>query len=241
MSSSAANTVSQPTILLIAGFGDNASMYAPLLKTQLSCDAELVPLDLPGFGAPPLTQETTLQALGDWVAGEAIKRDASLIVAHSVASIIASFAAQASGSPLVQIVSLEGNLTSEDAYFSGRASEFADAASFRNWFLPRLESKAGNDPILERYLREVERADPEALWQLGCDAHRFSRAKHVGAFLAQSGRVTYVVNRGNCAEGSMQWLDQSGFAIAELPGASHWPTIDQPERLAEVIRQTLGQ
>ena len=226
-------------ILMIAGFGDNSSMYAPLLETPLAQNQELIPLDLPGFGAPALDGETTLQTLADHVKDAAIQREADTIVAHSVASIIASLAAGTKGSPLKRIISLEGNLTDEDAYFSGRAAEFEDAASFRDWFLPRLAKKAESDPILARYTREVAKADPQALWELGCDARRFSDKHHAGERLRDATAITYIVNPDNCAEASMTWLGNSGLATIKLPGASHWPTIDQPAALARAIERVL--
>ncbi len=227
-------------ILMIAGFGDNASMFEPLLATELARQCELVPLDLPGFGAPCLSGATSLSALGQWVAQQATQHGATGVMAHSVASIIASIAASAPESQIERIISLEGNLTAEDAYFSGRAAEFDDPASFREWFLPRLAAKAADDPILARYLDAVENADPRTLWELGCDAHRFSQREHPGKWLERSAAVTYVVNRANCAQASIQWLDQSGLDVVELPGASHWPTVDQPKQLAGALMHTLG-
>ena len=50
--------VSRPTILLIAGFGDNASMFAGLHETALADAYHLLPFDLPGFGSPTLDIET---------------------------------------------------------------------------------------------------------------------------------------------------------------------------------------
>jgi len=179
--------------------------------------------------------------LGQWVCDQAIKQEATAIIAHSVASIIASFAARSDGSPLEHIISLEGNLTAKDAYFSGRAAEFDDPKAFRDWFLPRLTENAKDDPILARYANEVTKADPKALWELGNDAHAFSSVGHPGEFLNASARVTYVVNPDNCAEESMAWLSTSGISTTELPGASHWPTIDQPEILAAGILRGLDR
>ncbi|MEM6827781.1 MAG: alpha/beta hydrolase [Pseudomonadota bacterium] len=227
--------MTRSTILMIAGFGDNSSMYDPLLATDLADRHNLVPLDLPGFGAEPLEAETTLAALTEFVAEKAKTHNADTIIAHSVASIIASLAAREAGSPLTHIISLEGNLTAEDAYFSGRASEHANAASFGDWFLPRLAKKSEGDPILARYAEEVAKADPKALWELGCDAKRFSDREHPGEALREAGRVTYIFNPDNCLESSVAWLSESGINSVQLPGASHWPTIDRPDPLAQII------
>ena len=225
---------------MIAGFGDNASMYAPLHSTPLAERCELLPLNLPGFGVPPLDGETTLAALGEFVADEAARLGAQTIVAHSVASIIATLAAETNRSPLRSIISLEGNLTAEDAYFSGRAAEHDCAESFRAWFLPRIKHRGESDPILGRYACEVEKADPQALWELGCDARHFSDAHHPGERLNSAGEAFYLFNRENCAHSSIEWLEASEMRRVELPGASHWPTLDQPHETASAILKSMG-
>ena len=68
----------RPVILLIAGFGDNASMFDNLNGTPLAARYRLEPLNLPGFGAPPLATETTLDALAD-VAGEEVRKNITFV------------------------------------------------------------------------------------------------------------------------------------------------------------------
>ena len=82
----------KPVMLMIAGFGDNASMFDGLVKSELAETFDVLPLDLPGFGGVAAAKETTLSSLADFVASKAIETGAEVIVAHSVASIIASFA-----------------------------------------------------------------------------------------------------------------------------------------------------
>lgn len=230
----------RPRILMIAGFGDNSSMYAPLTETRLADDFELIPINLPGFGASPLAGDVSLKSLARFVSQAATDREADILMAHSVASIIASFAANEAGSRVTRILSLEGNLTADDAYFSATAANFPNPDSFRAWFLPKLSRKAGDDPIIGRYLDAVARCDPRSLWQLGCDAKSFSDHNHPGELLAKAAHSTYLYNSENCAAGSIEWLAQSQMEAIELPGASHWPTIDQPHELANAISAALS-
>ena len=58
----------RPVVMFIAGFGDNASMFSGLLETHLARTYRLLPIDLPGFGAPPPEAETTLSSLANFVA-----------------------------------------------------------------------------------------------------------------------------------------------------------------------------
>jgi pimeloyl-ACP methyl ester carboxylesterase len=222
-------------MILVAGFGDNSSVFEPLLQTKLARAYSLVAIDLPGFGAPHLRGRTTLQRLAQVVDAHARNHGARTVLAHSVASIIASLAAQRRGSPIDTIVSLEGNLTGDDAYFSGKAAAFVNAADFHTAFLARLAELALSDRNIERYRAAVESADAQALWELGVDAHAFSHASTPGEVLAQTQRVIYLYNPANMVSASLAWLEQSDLQRVPLPHASHWKCFDQPELLAEVV------
>jgi pimeloyl-ACP methyl ester carboxylesterase len=229
----------RPALLMIAGFGDDAGMFERLSAERVARGVDLRPFDLPGFGAPALDTPASLAALADQVHAEACASGAQIILAHSVASIIASLAAQRRDSPLRKILSPEGNLTAEDAYFSGTAADYPDAASFRDTFLVRLEEMESDDPVIARYRQAVLRADPESLWRLGCDARRFSDSHVPGQVLSSAAETTYLYNAENCPPSSMQWLEANEMKRIALPGASHWARVDRPDLLSEAILAAL--
>jgi pimeloyl-ACP methyl ester carboxylesterase len=229
----------RPAILFIAGFGDNSSMFSGLSRTHLADTYRLIPLDLPGFGAPPLDVDTTLDTLAQFVSKEAKEADAEIIVAHSVASIIASIAAKQPECPITTIISLEGNITAADAYFSGTAADYNSPDVFRAAFLARLDEMAATAPIIVRYREAASQADPQALWQLGTDARRFSTNHVPGEILADAAEVTYLYNPANCPEATVLWLDENPMDRVVLDNASHWASVDQPEMLADMIAETL--
>ncbi len=231
----------KPVLILLAGFGDGGEMFAPLTDTVLAQRFRLLPLDLPGFaGRPALPGPTSLEALAKVVHEVAVREDTRVLVAHSVASIIASLAAGRADSPVQTIVSLEGNLTAEDAYFSGTAADYDDAESFKTAFLARLREMAETQPVVRRYAETVRRADPRALWELGCDARRFSETHIPGEVLRRAAEAIYVYNPENCAPASLEWLARSGMKTVILEGASHWPSVDQPELLAAKMLDVLA-
>ena len=230
-----------PTILFVPSFGDGAEVYEPLHRTVLSSRYRLLAIDLPGFaGTKPLNGPTTLEALADVVHGLAMDAGARVVVAHSVASIIASLAARRPGSPIGTIIALEGNLTAADAYFSGMAADYADPAAFRQAFLDRLGEMARTQPIVQRYREIVGRADPQALWELGCDARRFSETHVPGDVLREAATVWYLYNPANCPPATLDWLRRTPLQTIRLDGASHWPSVDQPDLLAKRILEVLG-
>lgn len=218
-------------ILMIAGFGDNSSMFSGLAETALAAEFDLFPFDMPGFGAPPLAGDTTIDALAQAVAEEALRTGAEIILAHSVASIIASVAL-AKEHTLKMILSVEGNITADDAYFSGTAANYDDPAEFRAAFLERLALKAQTSAIFARYHDNVAKADPQALWQLGRDARHFSDTWHPGEVLVAAGKVSYLYDVPNCPESTLVWLNAHDVDMRRLAGASHWPSVDVPGRLA---------
>ena len=227
-------------ILLVAGFGDNATMYEGLADTQLASSYRLLPINLPGFGAQPLATGTTLEALAQSVADEAIRHDAEIIVAHSVASIVASLAATKAGCPLKTIFSLEGNITAEDAYFSGTAADYSDPIAFRTAFLERLDEMAKTAPIIRRYRNQVSKADTLALWQLGTDARHFSASRIPGEVLRSAANVIYLYNPDNCPDSTVRWLEENDMDRIVLENATHWASVDQPDLLADKLALALS-
>lgn len=230
-----------PAIIFIAGFGDGASMFKPLANTALASRYRLIAIDLPGFaGTPPLKGPTTLEGLAEVVHDAATAEKARIVVAHSVASIIASLTAMRSPARIDTIISLEGNLTAEDAYFSGTAADYDNAPDFLQAFLARLDEMAKDRPNVARYRSVVARADPQALWELGCDARRFSLEYIPGEILTEAGNVCYLYNPDNCHEASLEWLRRSPIRRLRMDGATHWASMDQPDRLAGKILKALG-
>lgn len=227
-------------IILIAGFGDGGAMYAGLQGTALAERHRLHAIDLPGFAGTPRLPHTSLEALAAHVDAIARAEHADTVVAHSVASIIASLAARRAGSTIRRIVSLEGNLTAADAYFSGSAADYRDAASFRAAFLARLDALATSNPVLGRYRAMVARADPVALWELGCDAHRFSQAHVPGALLQTLEDVWYLYNPANCPPQTLAWLDRHPIKRIVMANASHWKSVDQPAELSAKVLEALA-
>lgn len=227
---------SRPIVVCIAGFGDNSSMFDGLRITAEADRIDFVPVDLPGFGTDSQA-ETNLEAMAGFVLNVCRERGARTLMAHSVASIIASLAAEKSQGDIENIVSLEGNLTADDAYFSGTAADFDNPIKFQAAFLERL---SGNDgPIIAAYRDRVALADANALWKLGCDARKFSTKHSPGDLLMRSARILYLHNPKNCPEASIAWLEKSGLENTLLEGASHWPTVDQPDRVAALTEQFL--
>jgi pimeloyl-ACP methyl ester carboxylesterase len=223
-------------LVCLAGFGDSAAMFEPLRRLRLP--AALTLLELPGFGGSPAVGSVrTIDEYAGFVV-DAIGRHRGRVglVAHSVASVIASVATARIPERIAGLLSLEGNLTEADAYFSGSAAEFATPSEFIAAFGDRLARLAVDDPIVDRYRRVVAEADPDALWELGRSARTFSAADAPGALLLELPvPVRYLYNPANCPAETVDWLSEHDLDAHQVPGVSHWPTIDAPDIVARQI------
>lgn len=131
-----------PTLILLHAFADSGLAFTPLFDTELASRFRLVAPDLAGFGASPPHQSVhTIADHAEAVAALVAAlpgRGPVGLVAHAVASMIAVEAAPRLGSRFAGLFSIEGNLTAEDAYLSGRAADFDDPLAFKQRFLDDL-------------------------------------------------------------------------------------------------------
>jgi pimeloyl-ACP methyl ester carboxylesterase len=217
-------------------------MFEALDGTELGRRHALVGVDLPGTGGSrPLDRPLTLQVAAEHVAEVVSAEDARVIVGHSVGSIVASLAAYLPDSPIRTVLSLEGNLTAADAYFSGSAAGYDDAATFRAGLLARLGELAVDDPTISRYRDQVASADPQSIWELGCDTAEWSATRQPGEVLARSAEtVRYLHNPSNTPEQSLRWLAENELTTIQLDGASHWAPVDQPDLTAQKLLDALA-
>ncbi|MEM9041041.1 MAG: alpha/beta hydrolase, partial [Actinomycetota bacterium] len=211
---------SAPPIVFVAGFGDHGGMFESLDRTALGQRYSLIAVDLPGTGrSAALDRRLTVSAAADAVREVAVRAGAKTIVGHSVGSIVASLVAPQTNS-IDTVISIEGNLTLDDAYFSGSAAEYESASTFRVRFLERLGAMAVDNPTLERYRDQIAIADAQSIWELGSDTDAWSRRNHPGEVLARSAsRVSYLYNPENTPAASRRWLDESDRATLRLENA----------------------
>lgn len=228
----------RPLVLLHA-FADSGLAFLPLFETQLAMRFRLVALDLAGFGASP--RQDAVRTLADH-AETVVRTIKSLgptkpvgLVAHSVASMIAVDVAQSLGERLSGLFSIEGNLTADDAYFSGRAADFTDPQEFKRRFLEDIWAMTETRPVFRHYFAAALAADPVAMWHLGRDARSRSGGDAPGHAYSLVRPSLYYWSAENTTRRSRQWIEKSGLDHVQFTGASHWPMIDEPGATAAAI------
>lgn len=227
------------TLILLHAFADNSLTFMPLFATPLADRFRLVAPDLAGFGAsPPRHSVRTIADHAEAVAAlvaSLSERGPVGLVAHSVASMIAVEAAPRLGPRFTGLFSIEGNLTAEDAYLSGRAADFNDPLTFKQRFLDDIWAMAQEQLHLRRYFASAVLADPKAMWDLGRDARRRSVDDEPGQAYRRIRPSLYYWSAASTAATTQRWIAQSGIAQRRFTDASHWPMVDRPEDTAREI------
>lgn len=228
------------TLLFIHALADCGLAFTPLFETPLADGFRLIAVDLPGFGASPPREDVRTIAQHAKVIAALSNAFSSTkpvgLVGHSIGSMIAVEAATQLGQRFAGLFSIEGNLTAEDAYFSGRAADFDDPYVFKQRLLDDLWTMAQTQAPLRRFHGAMMQADAVAMWALGRDARRLSIGDAPGRAYLRIRPSLYYWSPHNTAESTRDWIARNAMVNLEFTDASHWPTIDQPAVTAEAIQ-----
>jgi pimeloyl-ACP methyl ester carboxylesterase len=141
----------------VPGFADNGASWEPLL--------DLVPAEFADLSAAePATIAGHAATLAEQLTEPAI------LIAHSIGSAIAVEAAHQVGPRCLGLLSIEGNLTPEDAYFTGTAADYDDPEEFKRAHLARTRRLVAGGQAPASYAVAVVAADARRMWTLGRDA-----------------------------------------------------------------------
>lgn len=233
-----------PKVLCIHGFADDGTAFTPLAGTEFAQEHEVVACDLLGFGASPPLAETTIDACAAFVVrlADALSPDRPVgLVVHSVGSPIAVSAAAVRPNRVGAVLPIEGNLTADDAYFSGRAGGFEDAQAFKAAFGDLVWTMAQENRSMRRYHGAVRLADARSMWHLGRDAARRGAMDgfgHAYLGLASLGiQSLYFWGRHNTPTATAAFVDRHDFANREFAASGHWKSVDAPDDTGTVARE----
>jgi pimeloyl-ACP methyl ester carboxylesterase len=157
-------------IFIIHGFGESGLSFANALESEVAKQNNIWITDLPGFGASPY--QNKFISIEDYISHliALIKATATtqniFLVGHSFGGVIATILCErlekAKG-----FISIEGNLTQADSYFSGWAGQYDDGIKFQQDFKKLLFDKAKTRPEFEHYFASATIANSNAFIVLG--------------------------------------------------------------------------
>jgi pimeloyl-ACP methyl ester carboxylesterase len=153
----------------------------------------------------------------------------TFLVAHSVGSIIATRTVHRTGDRVAALVSIEGNLTAEDAYYSGRAARYDSGERFKADFLQEMYERSAGDVAFGRYFASIVAAHPAAMMGWGSEAHRLGDGAGEEYRGLDCPKLYYWADE-DPPEYRRQFIETNALPNLQYSGAGHWPMIDQPER-----------
>jgi pimeloyl-ACP methyl ester carboxylesterase len=228
-------------VWFLHAFGDAHDAFAGAFSSPLAARARLLALDLPGHGdSPPMPGGLTVkEAAVAWC--ELIERFSAarpiVLVAHSMAAMIACSAAGLLKRPPQLVVSVEGNLTAGDAYLTGQAARFDDPDAFHAHFKRSILELAAGEESLRRYAENVRRADATTLWILGRSVAAYPAPGEDFRRLACPTR--YYWDPQSVGQPSTAFIAAHGLRERTFPGLGHWPMIRSPARFYAALDEDI--
>jgi pimeloyl-ACP methyl ester carboxylesterase len=229
-------------VWFLHAFADSHLCYREAYSHLLSERIRILVFDLPGHGASPprrdgLTVEKAAQLWLDLI-GSLSPRRRVVLVAHSMAGIIATRVAERLHPAPALVISIEGNLTSADAYLSGQAAQFDDADRFYASFESKVREMAARDEAFRRYSGSVCFADPRTLWTLGRSVLDYPAP---GADYLRLGCPTiYYWDSESTTPDSRAFLERHDVRSRKTSGASHWPMTQAPSQFYAAVEEDVS-
>jgi pimeloyl-ACP methyl ester carboxylesterase len=208
-------------IVCVPGFADNAASWQPLLDL---IPAEVADLD----AAEPATIAGHAALLAQRVTEPVI------FIAHSIGGAIAVEAAHQLGQDCLGLLSIEGNLTPEDAYFTGTAADYDDPEAFKRAHLARTKKLVAAGQAPASYAQAVATADASHMWTLGRDAG----ARDFGSrYRDLTCPTLYLWSATTTPPATVEYLAHHQIPAHRLDAEHHWPWLVDAKVIAELVRR----
>ena len=233
-------------IVYLHGLGESGGVFEPLLREPVLDNAKYthtVP-DVPGYGRSvwpelPLRLDALANALIPWLAEFPTP---PLLVGHSMGGVLAVLMAEASPSAVKAAINIEGNVSLDDCFMSGRIAAWDESsyATEGHAAVARQLDAVAVDRSPESFHAAAFRfADPHSTHRHATDLVELSAAESMAKRMA-SLTIPCVFVAGvprGLAPRSLELLDDHGVRTVRVEPAGHWVYWDQPAVCAEVIAE----
>jgi pimeloyl-ACP methyl ester carboxylesterase len=231
---------SGPVVVCLPAFADSARSWDSLTNA-LAERNEAAVVELPGLNRPGwLPVPPTVTAIADLVAQvvQATWATPVTLVGHSFASAVAVRAARRLDRLCQAVVSIEGNLTAQDAYLTGQAVKYDDPEAFKANLATKVDELVSAGQAPETFARSVGGADAATMWALGLDVALNSTGDGFGhEFLRLTCPTLYLWSPATTPQSTQAFLNTHAVPHRELRIGHHWPWIVDADNVAALIRQ----
>lgn len=231
-------------VWFLHGWGESPAPFRGVLASPLAERFRLFAPGLPGFGGrAPIASAMCLEGIAAWLVGEIRATSGSgpvALVGHSIGGMIATRAAEALGEQVRGVVSIEGNLTRSDAFFTGQALLHDSGEELRQDGILRLAPFVQEGEVPPAYLESFKRSDPETLLEVGKSAARESHGRRAGSRYRRlrCPKVYYWGTESTHAK-TRAFLARHGLEHRCFEGCGHWLMLDQEADFLAALAQDL--
>lgn len=228
-------------VWFIHALADSHRSFQHAFAAPLAARVRLFLFDLPGHGASRprpagLTVEEAARVCRDLIATHSTSRRV-VLVAHSMAGIIATRTALLLERSPALVISVEGNLTPADAYYTGQAGRFDDPNRFHAYFHETVVGLAEKNEAMRRFSENVGKADPKTIWTLGRSVLSYQTPGL--DYLQLDCPSCYYWDPASVTADARQFLDSHDMRRRTFPGCGHWPMVTSPSTFYSALEQDI--
>ncbi len=236
-------------VVFIHGLGASRDAFDPAFEAPGLRSYTLAALDLPGFGESPPADDASCamkemaRLVIRWL--DPLDAERVHIVGHSMGGVVGLHAAELLGPRAGVLLSLEGNLGIDDCGFSGKIAslplddfERHGFSVFRGMLRNFLEKDPS--PGLERYARDLDRADPAALHRCARSLVRESSEGRLRErFLGLPLHKAYFGGEKSLPPRNRAFLARHGIPCHVVEGSGHFMMEDRPDLFWPLLAKAL--
>jgi pimeloyl-ACP methyl ester carboxylesterase len=225
-------------VVCVPAFADSAESWHSLVE-RLSDRHTVGVVEVPGLGragTPPVPP--TVAGVAELITGLIQKTWTApvTLVGHSAGSAVAVRVAHQLGDRCRAVVSIEGNLTVDDAYLTGQAVDFTDADAFKNHLADQIGGWVAAGKAPASYADSVRASDAYTMWSFGRDVAAGSAGDGFGhELLRLRCPVRYLWSAATTPPVSREFLRAHSIPHRQLPVAHHWPWTVDPDAVATAV------
>lgn len=229
------------TVVFLHGLGCSKRDFQGAFDHPELTDYALLAFDFPGCGDSPYPENLTLN-IDDLVeithlVLAALQVKDIVLVGHSMGGLVALLYTERYHTSVRGFINVEGNLSSEDCFFSRLAAQ-STVSAFTNTLFPELRDRLqhAQNRGLREYAANLEKASINAYHDYSPSLVEYSDTGNLlERYCALAIQKLFVYGAENRSLSYLPRLKDSGCALVEIPDSNHFPFHDDPAAFYHAI------
>lgn len=228
-------------VLYLQGLGCSKDDFIGATNIRELQPYTLVAFDFPGCGNSPYPEDMPLGIddlveITDIVVSRLNLGDFA-VIGHSMGGLVALLYAEEHGEQVKGFINVEGNLASEDCFFSRKVASYG-STGFTKEILKNYQQKlAQSDNKGSRgFAKALQSASEKALFYYASPLVDYSdNGNLIPRFTGLEIPKLFVYGSENRWLSYIPTLEDSGCEVVEIPDSGHFPGYDNPQAYYQVI------